>query len=90
MAENCKIRPYLMQNCMELDMKKFSNPETLTFGVSYSEIPNGGGEGNGGLGLHFSERKVNPGITKFFTLPLDIMEETSFHFWKFIKLCDTP
>ena len=50
MTENCKTRPYLMQNCMELYMKKFSNPETLTFGVSYSKIPNGGGEGNVGLG----------------------------------------
>ena len=50
MTENCKIRPYFMQNCMELYMKKFSNPKTLTFGVRYSKIPNGGGEGNGGLG----------------------------------------
>ena len=50
MTENCKTRPYLIQNCMELYMKKISNPETLTFGVSYSKIPNGGGEGNAGLG----------------------------------------
>ena len=33
MTQNFKIRAYLMQNCMELDMKKFSAPNALTFGV---------------------------------------------------------
>ena len=34
MTQNCKIRAYLlMQNFMELDMKKFKDPKTLTFGV---------------------------------------------------------
>ena len=33
MTQNCKIRAYLMQNFIELDMKKFTDPKTLTFGV---------------------------------------------------------
>ena len=33
MTQNLKIRAYLMQNFMELDMKKFSYPKALTFGV---------------------------------------------------------
>ena len=33
MTQNCKIRAYLMQNFMELDMKKFTDPKTLAFGV---------------------------------------------------------
>ena len=33
MTQNLKIRAYLMQNFMELDMKKISDPKTLTFGV---------------------------------------------------------
>ena len=33
MTQNLKIRAYLMQNFMELDMKKFSDPTTLKFGV---------------------------------------------------------
>ena len=33
MAQNCKIRAYLMQNFIELDMKKFTDPKTLTFVV---------------------------------------------------------
>ena len=33
MTQNLKIRAYLMQNFMELDMKKFKVPKTLTFGV---------------------------------------------------------
>ena len=33
MAQNLKIRANLMQNFMELDMKKFSDPKALTFGV---------------------------------------------------------
>ena len=33
MTQNLKIRTYLMQNFMELDMKKNSYPTTLTFGV---------------------------------------------------------
>ena len=33
MTQNCKIRAYLMQNFMELDMKKFTDPKNLTFGV---------------------------------------------------------
>ena len=28
-----KIRAFLMQNFMELDMKKISNPEHLTLGI---------------------------------------------------------
>ena len=32
MTQNLKIT-YLVQNFMELDMKKFSNPKALTFGV---------------------------------------------------------
>ena len=33
MTQNLKIRAYLMQNFMELDMKKISDPKALTFGV---------------------------------------------------------
>ena len=33
MTQNCKIRAYLMQNFIELDMKKFTDPKTLTFVV---------------------------------------------------------
>ena len=33
MTQNLKIRAYLMPNFMELDMKKFSDPKALTFGV---------------------------------------------------------
>ena len=33
MTQNCKIRAYFIQNFMELDMKKFTYPKTLTFGV---------------------------------------------------------
>ena len=33
MTQNLKIRAYLMQNFMELDMKNFSDPKALTFGV---------------------------------------------------------
>ena len=33
MTQNLKIRPYLMQNFMELDMKRISDPIALTFGV---------------------------------------------------------
>ena len=33
LTQNLKIRAYLMQNFMELDMKKFSDPKALTFGV---------------------------------------------------------
>ena len=32
-TQNLKIRAYLMQNFMELDMKKNSDPKALTFGV---------------------------------------------------------
>ena len=33
MTQNLKIRAYLMQNFMELDMKRISDPIALTFGV---------------------------------------------------------
>ena len=33
MTQNLKIRAYLMQNFMKLDMKKFSDPKALTFAV---------------------------------------------------------
>ena len=33
MTQNCKIGTYLMQNFMEVDMKKFTDPKTLTFRV---------------------------------------------------------
>ena len=33
MTQNMKIRAYLIQNFMELDMKKFSDPKVLTFGA---------------------------------------------------------
>ena len=33
MTQNLKIRAYLMQNFMELDMKKISDPKALTFGI---------------------------------------------------------
>ena len=33
MTQNLKIRAYLMQNLMELDMKKVSDLKALTFGV---------------------------------------------------------
>ena len=33
MTQNLKIAAYLMQNFMELDMKKISNPKALSFGV---------------------------------------------------------
>ena len=33
MTKNFEIRAYLRQNFMELDMKKFSYPKALTFGV---------------------------------------------------------
>ena len=33
MTQILKVGAYLMQNFMELDMKKFSDHETLTFGV---------------------------------------------------------
>ena len=32
-AQNFKIRAYLMQNVMELDTKKFSDPKVLILGV---------------------------------------------------------
>ena len=33
MTQNWKIRAYLMQNFVELDMKKLSDPKALTFGI---------------------------------------------------------
>ena len=33
MTQNLKIRAYLMQNFMELDMKNISDPKTLIFGI---------------------------------------------------------
>ena len=33
MTQNLKIRAYMMQYFMELDMKKFSDPKARTFGV---------------------------------------------------------
>ena len=33
MTQNLKIRAYLMQDFMELDMKKYSDPKALTFEV---------------------------------------------------------
>ena len=33
MTKNLKIRTYLMQDFMELDMKNFSDPKALTFAV---------------------------------------------------------
>ena len=33
MTQNLKISTYLMQNFMELDMRKNSDPKALTFGV---------------------------------------------------------
>ena len=33
MTQNLKVRAYLIQNFMELAMKKFSDPKALTFGV---------------------------------------------------------
>ena len=33
MTQNLKIRAYLIQNFMELDMKQISDPKALTFGV---------------------------------------------------------
>ena len=33
MTQNLKIRAYLMQNFMKLDMKKCSDPKPLMFGV---------------------------------------------------------
>ena len=33
MTQNLSIRPYLMQNFMELEMKKTSDPKALTFSV---------------------------------------------------------
>ena len=33
MNQNLKIIAYLMQNFIELDMKQFSDPKALTFGV---------------------------------------------------------
>ena len=32
-TQNLKIRAYLKQNFIELDMKKFPDPKTLTFGL---------------------------------------------------------
>ena len=33
MTQNLRRRAYLMQNFMELDMKKMSDPKALAFGV---------------------------------------------------------
>ena len=33
MTQNLKIRAYLKENFMELDMKKFTDPKTLTYGL---------------------------------------------------------
>ena len=33
MTQNLKIRAYLMQSFVELDLKKLSDPKALTFGV---------------------------------------------------------
>ena len=33
MTQNLKRKAYLKQNVMELDMRKFTDPKTLTFGV---------------------------------------------------------
>ena len=33
MTQNLKIKAYLKQNVMELDMRKFTDPKTLTVGV---------------------------------------------------------
>ena len=40
MTQNLKIRAYLMQNFMELDMKKIPDPKALTFGVWWCLKPN--------------------------------------------------
>ena len=36
MIQDLKIRAYLIQSFMELDMKKFSDPKALMFGVKTS------------------------------------------------------
>ena len=33
MTQNLKVRAYLVQNFMELDVKKNSDPKALTFGI---------------------------------------------------------
>ena len=33
MTQNLKIKAYLKQNVMELDMRKITDPKTLTFGI---------------------------------------------------------
>ena len=33
MTQNLKRKAYLKQNVMELDMRKFTDPKTLTFGI---------------------------------------------------------
>ena len=33
MNQNLKIRAYLIENVMDLDMKKFSDPRVLKFGI---------------------------------------------------------
>ena len=33
MTQNLKIRAYLMENFIELDMKKISDPKGLRFGI---------------------------------------------------------
>ena len=38
MTRNLKIRAYLIQNFMELDMKKFSDPKALTSQLLWLEM----------------------------------------------------
>ena len=65
MTQNLKIRAYLMQNFMELDMKKISDPKTLTFGA-WGLKPNLG---------QFGPKTFGKGLTK----PLIVNPSSSFH-----------
>ena len=54
MTQNLKSRAYLMENFMELDMKKISDPKPLTFGV-WALRPNLG---------QFGPKTFGKGLTK--------------------------
>ena len=65
MTQNLKIRAYLKQNFMELDMKQISDPKALTFGV-WGLKPNLG---------QFGPKTFGKGLIK----PLIVNPSSSFH-----------
>ena len=71
----------MKQKQIKMNMNNIFNIIRFRYTIGYSrKNPNRGRR----LRIYFSEK--NPGIFIFVTLPLEILENTSFHPWKFCKI----